>query len=49
MSVGVACWPDHGQDVDDLMRCADHAMYRAKRAGGGVALYEEQPAASRAV
>ena len=49
VSVGVACWPDHGQDPDELMRCADHAMYRAKRSGGGVWVYEERPAAGQVV
>jgi diguanylate cyclase (GGDEF)-like protein len=38
-SVGVALFPLHGTDVDALLLAADTAMYAAKRAGGGVALY----------
>jgi diguanylate cyclase (GGDEF)-like protein len=38
VSLGVALFPDHGGDVDELVRVADHAMYRAKADGGdGVA------------
>ncbi|MGH9087354.1 MAG: diguanylate cyclase [Acidimicrobiales bacterium] len=44
VSVGVACFPDHGHDPDELLRCADHAMYRAKRGGLGVAVYDQSPA-----
>jgi diguanylate cyclase (GGDEF)-like protein/PAS domain S-box-containing protein len=34
MSVGIACWPDHAVDADDLLRAADTAMYDAKKSGG---------------
>jgi len=30
-SVGMAFFPDHGRTLDELMRCADQAMYRAKQ------------------
>ena len=33
-SMGVAVYPDHGGECTKLWRCADGAMYRAKRAGG---------------
>lgn len=33
ISVGVALFPDHGEDAKVLLREADHALYRAKRAG----------------
>lgn len=33
-SLGIAIYPDHGMDMDEVWRCADAAMYRAKRAGG---------------
>lgn len=32
-SVGLALYPDHGQDAESLMRAADLAMRQAKRAG----------------
>jgi diguanylate cyclase (GGDEF)-like protein/PAS domain S-box-containing protein len=33
-SLGIALYPDHGSDMEEVWRCADTAMYRAKRAGG---------------
>ena len=33
LSLGVALYPDHGADMDGLMRQADAAMYRAKEQG----------------
>lgn len=33
-SLGIAIFPDHGMDMEEVWRCADAAMYRAKRAGG---------------
>ncbi|TDN61260.1 diguanylate cyclase [Paraburkholderia sp. BL10I2N1] len=35
MSIGVAVYPDHATDAIGLMRAADAAMYRAKRARPG--------------
>ncbi|PLC52581.1 cyclic di-GMP phosphodiesterase [Pollutimonas nitritireducens] len=32
-SIGIAMFPAHGQTLDDLIRCADTAMYVAKDAG----------------
>ena len=32
-SVGIACFPECGQNVESLLRAADMAMYEAKRAG----------------
>jgi diguanylate cyclase len=40
VSVGVALHPEHASDGGELMRRADVAMYLAKGAGGGVALYD---------
>ncbi len=33
VSVGVVTYPDAGNDLDTLMRCADEAMYAAKQKG----------------
>jgi diguanylate cyclase (GGDEF)-like protein len=47
-SIGVAVHPEHGHDVDALLRHADVAMYAAKREGGGRELYEPARDASSA-
>lgn len=33
ISVGVACYPQHCQDLDSLIEMSDHAMYLSKRQG----------------
>lgn len=33
-SIGIALYPAHAQDYQQLIRHADEAMYEAKRAGG---------------
>ncbi|MBW5433938.1 EAL domain-containing protein [Bradyrhizobium canariense] len=35
VSVGIAIAPDHGLDADELMKCADLALYQAKAKGRG--------------
>ncbi|MBI5231415.1 MAG: EAL domain-containing protein [Coriobacteriales bacterium] len=35
VSVGVVLYPVHGEVADDLLACADLAMYHAKESGGG--------------
>jgi diguanylate cyclase (GGDEF)-like protein/PAS domain S-box-containing protein len=47
-SVGIALVPDHASDADALLRRADSAMYQAKRAGGGMAFFEDDEHDSRA-
>jgi diguanylate cyclase (GGDEF)-like protein len=39
-SIGAAAHPDHGRSAEELLRGADAAMYRAKRDGEGVRVYE---------
>ncbi len=41
-SLGVSVFPDDAGDSQTLLRHADAAMYGAKRAGGGFAVYEAQ-------
>ncbi|QKT04055.1 diguanylate cyclase [Ectothiorhodospiraceae bacterium 2226] len=43
-SVGMALYPDHGHEPELLLRHADTAMYQAKFAGTGFALYRPLPA-----
>jgi diguanylate cyclase (GGDEF)-like protein/PAS domain S-box-containing protein len=41
-SVGVAIFPRHAQTAEDLLRCADVAMYSAKHGGTGQAVYSAE-------
>jgi diguanylate cyclase (GGDEF)-like protein len=42
VSVGIASWPDHGDDVHTLLRHADVAMYVAKDAHVRTAVYDAE-------
>jgi diguanylate cyclase (GGDEF)-like protein len=39
-SIGVAMTPEHAVDAEQLIRCADLAMYRCKQAGAAYAIYD---------
>ena len=41
-SIGIACAPEHGNDVEQLNQRADIAMYAAKEGGRGHVLFEPQ-------
>jgi len=41
-SLGVALFPEHGNDAETLMRHADVAMYNAKRLNSGCTIYNPQ-------
>ena len=42
-SIGMAIYPEHGEDDRTLLRRADDTMYAAKRRGGNCALMSEAP------
>jgi diguanylate cyclase (GGDEF)-like protein len=48
-SIGIAMAPEHAEHPADLMRCADVAMYEAKRAGAGTRVSSSAGAGSLAV
>ncbi|MFE8700634.1 putative bifunctional diguanylate cyclase/phosphodiesterase [Cytobacillus sp. FJAT-54145] len=41
-SVGVSVYPDDGEDLDTLVKCADIAMYISKEKGGNVAQFFDE-------
>jgi len=40
--MGVALYPEHGDDASELLKCADVAMYMAKRTRDDYAVYDPQ-------
>jgi diguanylate cyclase (GGDEF)-like protein len=42
LSIGVAVYPDHGHNVDDLIRLSDWALYIAKKGGDKIHIGEEK-------
>ena len=41
-SIGVAIAPDDGDRIGELVKCADIAMYDAKRSGHGISVYSSE-------
>jgi diguanylate cyclase (GGDEF)-like protein len=41
-SIGVAIWPDHGTEMDELLQCADLAMYAAKESRARIVEYSAE-------
>jgi diguanylate cyclase (GGDEF)-like protein len=42
ISIGVAFYPEHGQNIDELIRMADRALYIAKKGGDKIHVGEEE-------
>lgn len=47
VSLGIAVYPEHGQDEATLLRHADAAMYRAKRQQAGCMVFDGDPSEVR--
>ena len=41
-SIGVAVWPAHAGELDELLQCADLAMYAAKESRAGIVEYSTE-------
>ncbi|MBF0446418.1 MAG: diguanylate cyclase [Magnetococcales bacterium] len=39
VSIGISIFPDHGKDLETLLKKADLAMYKVKKAGRGMYMY----------
>lgn len=42
-SIGISLFPEHGTEIDDLVKAADHAMYAAKGAGKNTYRFADSP------
>jgi len=48
VSIGIACYPEDAATGEDLLKCADIAMYRVKATGGGHVCYQPEMSAGLA-
>ena len=42
LSIGASIYPKHGEELNQLLRRADSAMYQAKADGGGLNIYNKK-------
>jgi diguanylate cyclase (GGDEF)-like protein len=42
LSIGIAFYPEHGSEIEDLIRLADRALYIAKKSGDRIHIGEEE-------
>jgi diguanylate cyclase (GGDEF)-like protein len=42
MSIGIALFPEHGENIEELIRLADRALYIAKKSGDRIHIGEEE-------
>ena len=47
-SIGIACYPEHGQNIESLIQHADVAMYKAKHTRAGFVVYTPEGGRSHA-
>ncbi len=40
VSIGIACFPEHAESGEQLLRASDQAMYQAKRWRGHYQIYD---------
>jgi len=43
VSMGMACYPDNGEDIEKLLKCADLAVHKAKELGGNKYVVYKKP------
>jgi diguanylate cyclase (GGDEF)-like protein len=50
VSAGIAIFPEHGENQEELVRAADEALYRAKKSGRDrIVIYEPQEAGANSI
>ena len=49
LSIGIALYPEHGEDIETLMRRADASMYQAKRGGQSHLIFSGEQARGESI